>query len=269
MVPLRWATITSIDAVSDFYVIRFKVQGYPHTSQRYSGSKSEISRLCSEYLAQFSEPTRGLPVQLGLTPFVEPRTTDERATWVDIARRLAEHPTFAMCHFLRVSNLASERGRALPVSGQGEFRLPQSQYAVLRVDYYALNSGTFTSELSFESDSALLRIASLGSIPLDSRYDSRDIWVQGGSVAGRTATELQIATRSGVEDVPQTAIRLRFLVEKSRALVAYQLLTMSVGAWLVATPGLLGDETSVAHKIVVALAGGVVLALGAHAGAGR
>lgn len=264
MVPVRWATVNSVERISDFYVIRFCLEGYPVFSKDYTGSKEDIQLLCGRFLLQFSEASRHLPVQLGLTPLVELRSTADKNSWIEAVKRLAQHGTFSTSHFVRIAGITDRRGKNLRLSVDGEYILTEWQYAVLQLDYFAVNYGPHRAELKLTSDPKLVRVASIGSITLDSRYDSRKTWIQGGSVPGTTATELHISTSGGGDAMPQTEVKLPIVVARSKRMLMWRIGASTIGAGLIATPGILGSGTDPALRILTALCGALILAFGTN-----
>jgi hypothetical protein len=264
IVPVRWATISEIELISDFYVIRFSLAGYPVFSRSFATDKAAIHEQCKAYLQQVPENARHLPVQAGLTPLVEPRDTDDKSAWINVARALALHVPFSTTHFIRIAKIVSAKTARLSTTVDGEYVLAERQYAEIQLDYFAVNYGPPSDDLQITSDQSLIRVASLGSITLDSRYDSRKLRIQGGSVPGKTTTELQISTRGPDESLPQTRLRLPFMVRPSRKVIAYKVVTSAVGAALIATPAILGPTISPAVRIAVALTGAIVLAIGTN-----
>lgn len=262
MVPIRWAVLQNIELLPDFYIVNFTLDGYPVYSKEYTVEKAAIADQCRKYLGQIPTGTCNLPVQFGLTPFVELRTTSERAGWIDVAKRLALHENFSVTHFLRIAEILDENGRRLQVTSEGELILHEQQYARIRIDYFALNFGSQLSELMITGDSSLLRVASRPDIPLDSRYDSTKVLIHGSPVPGRTVTGLNISTKDSRLGAPQTHLFIPFLIRRSKGILLWRITLSGIGAGLVATPGILGTTVSSTVQILIACVGALLLAVG-------
>jgi len=264
MVPVRWATLTAVELILDFYVIRFNLEGYPTFAQTYGVEKVSIRAASTNFVRELPEPTRHLPVQLGLTPFVEPRATADRVSWIDVAKRLALHDCFATTHFLRIARVTDRRGRDLARSSDGHYVLPERQYGTVSLDYFAVQYEEHNAQLRLAGDPALIRVATAGSIALDSRYDSRQVLIQAGAVTGQTSTELEISTYAERRDLRQTVLRLPFRIVRSHSLLGYRVATSAIGAAAVAAPGILRDAIDPALGVVLACLGALILAVGTN-----
>lgn len=263
MVPIRWVIIQHVELIADFYIIRFRLEGYPIPSQEYTGDKESIQLHCSKYLLQLNQIARNLPVQLGLTSFVDLKATSDRAFWIDVAKRLAQHSTFAATHFIRVANISNGSGKELPMSSGSEYILTEKEYSTITLDYFAISYHEHNATLKLSSDADVIRIACGGNIMLNSRYDSRRVSIQAGQVAGATATELEIFTHDDRRGVPQTRLSIPFSVKRSRKAILIKIAATAVGATLVAMPGIVGASVDSIVRITIALLGALVLTCGA------
>ena len=185
---------------------------------------------------------------------------------MDVAKRLALHSTFSDTHFLRIDSIRYEDGSSVPMSADGELVLPERAYLRFQVDFLAVNFSDNNSELQITTDSSLIRVASRSNLPLDSRYDSAKVLVQGGIVPGRTATGINIFTKCSKANTPQTTVFLPLLLTRARSLLFKRLGVSAIGAVLVATPGILGSGVDESIRIGIALIGAVLVAAGSVIG---
>jgi hypothetical protein len=264
MVPVRWATITSVQLVADFYVVGFELGNYPILSDHYNGNRAEIEEKSSAQREEFVAATRDLPVQAGLTSLVEPTTNFDRNTWIQIAKTLALHERFSSTHFLRVRGVTDRMGRDAWHSSERAYVLSERQYGRIRLDYFAEEYEEDDAVLCFTGDESLIRIASRANIPLDSRYDSRQVLIQAGSVPGHTSTEVEISVCATHENPYQTTLRLPFQVSRSKGVIIARIATSAAGAGMVAAPGILGDTLQPVSAVLVVCVGALVLAIGTN-----
>jgi hypothetical protein len=266
IVPVRWATIDSVELLPDFYVINFTLEGYPAYVKEFSGTKDALVEHCRKYLDELPNGTRSLPVQRGLTPFVDRQTRTDKSSWIDVAKRLAMHQTFSATHFLRIGSITNDTGSPLPRNEDGDLSLAERDYARLQIDYFAVNYPENPCELQITSDSSLVRIASRTAIPLDARYDSTKVLIHGGSVPGPTLTGIYISTKDSRPESPQTSLHIPLMIVRARRMLFRRLFFTAVGACLVATPGILGTSVDSGLRIAIAFGGAILVAYGSIVG---
>lgn len=263
IVPLRWARVVEVERITDFFVIRFSVEGYPvFRGNQVPSNRGSLEEISNKYLDSVPQSEMKLPVHLGATNLVETSDNADKNAWIVIARVMSFHKIFAEVHFLRVSTPTSDKGNELWRDAEGNFEIKEGNYLHIPIDYFASSYSESEPILEVIPDGQTLRIASGGKTRLDSRYDSIKVWLQAKDVSGRTRSEIQIHTEGGKATCPQTVVRMPLVVRNSVFTVVAKTLVSGLGAVLIAMPGLLGPSADLWLRGILAAAGALLVSLG-------
>lgn len=264
LVPLRWAVLTAADCTYDVYNLAFVCSGYPaivSSKDSRSIEAAEMLGLSLDYKASMTDGEWRLPVHFGFPEFVDAASDDDsRHQWLRTARLLAAYGPLGDMHLLRMDPPRDDKGHSLPVDPNGRFIIRQGWYSSIRFDYYAAKMRASAPTLNTVVQSAHLRLVSVGSYELESRYGTEELCVQGEEVTGPTRTEVVVSLVDGTGDPTRTVVRLGFVVRRSTRVLILRVVVTAVGAALVALPGVLQGAVPIWAKATSASLGALVLA---------
>ncbi len=260
IVPIRWATIRKIQRITDFYVFKFEVANHP-----LSPNLITVDHICQksiDFLSHLNNVDSTLPVIKGYTDLVKPDDVKNIDAWIYISRQLALHDTFKNVHFLRVSGLYNIKKNLMKFSKDKYYICKEISFYNFTIDYYAVNYNEGNeSTIHINLNSELSRLASGSNIIMDSRYDSFKNSFQTFEVPGNSFTEIQIHTKSSLENHPETFVNIPITIRRANTILLFRIITSTIGAALLAIPSLL-PTASEGTKIMLIAIGALTLALG-------
>jgi hypothetical protein len=276
MVPVRMVSVLSAENVGNIYVFRLQVEGYPDLSEMAT-DLDELRQESKKFYDKLVELNGGYYPAVVKCPNMHLSAgSDPAQQWIGIVRRLAQHPTFSESCFVLVEHPVSASDRRMRFDAEGQLRLGDGQSIKLPVTFYSERYfDTGQVSLSCVTDDRYLRLSSAGKYDVASRYDSVEFWLQPRTEAFDTkagvAIKLTHEAPNGILAPPVPASRVPLttnaefpvVIARSRSRLAARVAISAFGAFLVALPGILGDETSIPFRVVAAVAGAILLACAA------
>ncbi|MFD9564065.1 hypothetical protein [Streptomyces sp. NPDC059994] len=114
--------------------------------------------------------------------------------------------------------------------------------------------------LTCSTDGRFLRVSSDDSHDVALRYDSTEFWLQPDAASFDALTHVTI--RLGPEEAvttPVAAVRLPVIIKHSRMRLISRVAISALGAFLVATPAILGADSPLTLRILLAVIGAATL----------
>jgi hypothetical protein len=192
-------------------------------------------------------------------------TGDPAQKWIGIVRRLALHTTFAASYFVRIDPPISASQRRVSFDQLGVLRLGDGQSIKVPVSFYSMqySEGTRVA-LSCTTDGTFLKVSSDDTYDVALRYDSVEFWLQPRTEAfdalARATIKLTCDPPNDGAPVPLTTnTYFPVMVVKSRSRLALKITASAVGAFLVAVPAILGPNSSLKLRILIAVLGALLL----------
>ena len=259
IVPVRLATFIRAEQFADFFILHYQVGGYPKSSLR-ADSIDNIYADSKRYLDGLPAGHRALPVQRGYGELVQGGPAEPLNGWLEVARALSRHPTYADSHFVKLAGLQASGEKFVVPDSEGTYEVKENKLYHLSVQYYAEQFGAGDSTLHIAADPSVVRSASTIAWPLDSRYDSITSWLHVRGVPGSTKTEIKIDVLDKRVNSPQTHIVLPLIVRRSQAILTRQTVLSALSGALIASPAIIGDGSSLTLRLTLAGAGSLLLA---------
>jgi hypothetical protein len=263
IVPVRLASVIRAESVADMFIFRLRVEEYANLHE-YPFPEAEI-RVHSKRLVDRLVESNGkyYPAVATFPDFGVDRKRDAAQAWFGVVRRLAHHPTFRRCYFLRVDDPTLQNGRPIQFDTVGRLPLTDRHSAKLSVTLFSQEySDEGTKRLTCVTDGTFVRVSSDDAYDVALRYDTVEFWLQprpsNFDALGRVTIELR-QELPGNEAVATPTVRFPILVQRSRSLLAIRVATSAAGALMVALPTILGGTSALVLRVVVALAGAGLL----------
>jgi len=270
VLPIRIATIIQAENVADMFIMKLRVGGYPdpgdspmNLSEIHAESKKFYAKIAQSNSGHYYPATNKFP-SLHLNP-----TGDPAQKWIGIVRRLALHPTFATSYFMRIDSPVSTSRRAASFDEAGVLHLADGQSVKVPVSFYSTRySEGSRVVLSCTTDGTFLRVSSDDTYDVALRYDSVEFWLQPRTeqfdALARATIRLTCDPSNGMADgapLPLTTnTYFPVVVMRSRSRLALKIAGTAVGAFLVALPAILGQNSSLRLRVLVAVLGALLLA---------
>ncbi|MEU4352344.1 hypothetical protein [Streptomyces sp. NPDC023838] len=263
LLPVRVAEVVAAECVAE--VILFKLRVTDHVDlDDYALSRTDINIESRRAIDKMIEGNGGTyyPAVLKFPAFPIRTNGDQAQLWISVARRLALHPTFENSYFMRVdqpAHLAS--AAAFTFEPQGRLSLGDLQPARLPVSFYS-QSYTETPKITLtcSTDGRFLRVSSDHSHDVALRYDSTEFWLQPDASSFDALTHVTI--RLGPAEpgtTPVAAVRFPVIIKHSRIRLISRVAISALGAFLVAMPAILGANSSLPLRVLLAVIGAASL----------
>ncbi|MGW6894791.1 hypothetical protein [Streptomyces chartreusis] len=262
LLPVRVAEIVAAECVAEVFLFKLRVTDHVDLDD-YSLSRLEIGTESRKAIDKIIEGNGAYyPAVLKFPAFPIRTNGDQAQLWISVARRLALHATFENAYFMRVDqpvHLAS--AAAFSFEPEGRLSLGDLQPARLPVSFYAQRyTETPKITLACDTDGRFLRVSSDASHDVALRYDSTEFWLQPDASFFDALTHVTI--RLGPEEAgptPVAAVRFPVIIKHSRVRLISRVVISALGAFLVATPAILGVHSSLTLRIVLAVIGSAAL----------
>ncbi|MER6630947.1 hypothetical protein ABT301_22470 [Streptomyces sp. NPDC000987] len=263
LLPVRVAEIVAAECAAEVFLFKLRVTDHVDLDD-YSLSLAEIRSDSRRAIAKIVEGNSGtyFPAVLKFPAFPIRTGGDQAQLWISVARRLALHPTFENAYFMRIdppTHLA--HARAFTFEAGGRLSLGDLQPARLPVSFYSERyAETPKITLACDTDGRFLRVSSDASHDVALRYDSTEFWLQPDAASFDALTHVTV--RLGPDDpgsTPVAAVRLPVIIKHSRMRLLWRVAISALGAFLVATPAILGPTSSLTLRIFLAVIGSAAL----------
>ena len=269
VLPIRIATIIQAENVADMFIMKLRVGGYPdpgdspmNLSEIQSESKKFYTKIVQSNSGHYYPATNKFP-SLHLNPTGEPAQK-----WIGIVRRLALHTTFATSYFMRIDSPVSTSRRAASFDEGGVLYLADGQSVKVPVSFYSTRYSEGSRVLlSCTTDGTFLKVSSDDTYDVALRYDSVEFWLQPRTelfdALARATIRLTCDPQNEIGDAPlplTTNTYFPVVVMRSRSQLALKIAATAVGAFLVALPAILGQDSSLRLRVLVAVLGALLLA---------
>jgi len=268
VVPVRIATMTHAENVADMFILRLRVGDYPDLADSPM-SLAEINTESKRFYDKLVQLNgRYYPAVVKFPNLGLNSTGDPAQKWIGIVRRLASHATFATSYFVRIDPPLSTSRRRVSFDPSGSLHLRDGQSVKLPVSFYSTqySEGTRVS-LSCATDGTFLRVSSDDTYDVALRYDSVEFWLQPSTESFDALARATIrltcdqAGSAATNPAPLTTnVYFPVVVVRSRSRLAIKVAASAIGAFLVALPAILGQESSLRLRVVVAVTGALLLA---------
>jgi hypothetical protein len=265
VLPVRFATVVYAEPLADMYIFKLRIAGYP-ILRNYPGTEDDIRSHSISLLQQLKQQNQGtyFPATTRFPDFHVGGGGDQTQNWVDITERLAVHPAYANSFFLRLGSPIQQNGRSISFDGEGRLRVSAHDSARLQVSFLSREYTEVKKALVCSTDGKFLRVSSEETYDVASRYDNVEFWLQPSAIpfeAYARATVQLVYDPSLSSTPPTTSVRFPVVIRRSRSRVASRIATTALGALLVALPAILGQNSSLALRILCAIVGATLISL--------
>ncbi|MBQ1090137.1 hypothetical protein [Streptomyces sp. B93] len=263
LLPVRLAKVVSAECAADIFRFRLRVTEHVDLDE-YSLNRDEIRASSRRTIDKIMEGNNGTyyPALLRFPPFPIGTGSDEAQLWIGVARRLALHPTFASAYFMRVDPpVHLKSATTFTFDPEGRLVLGDMQPARLPVSFHTEHyAETPKISLTCDTDGRFLRVSSDASHDVASRYDSTEFWLQPDASSFDSLTHVTV--RLGPDEpgtTPVADVGLPVVVKHSRVRLFSRVAISALGACLVATPAILGPDSSLPLRVLLAVLGAAAL----------
>jgi len=268
VLPIRLATITHAENVADMFILRLRVGGYPDPGDSPM-NLPEINTESAKFYAKLVQSNGGryYPATVKFPNLHLSSAGDSAQKWTGIVRRLALHSTFATSYFVRIDPPVSTSRRKVSFDELGTLHLSDGQSVKVPVSFYSTQYSEDTRVLlSCRTDGTFLKVSSDDTYDVALRYDSVEFWLQPRTAAfdalARATIKLTCDPPNGEggAQLPLTTnAYFPVVVVRSRSRLAVKIAASAIGALLVALPAILGQDSSLRLRVLMAVLGALLL----------
>ncbi|MFB4310611.1 hypothetical protein [Actinomadura sp. GTD37] len=269
LIPIRLASVVRTDKVADMIVLQLSVEDYANLED-LPLTEQELAASGKAWLDKLRERNGGRYYP-AVTKFPDLRIHeggDDDAKWLGIARRLSMHDTFAHSYFMRVSQPLLGNGAAMDFDDQGRLAISDRRSARLPVVFYSKRySDDVPRTLSCVTDGTFLRVSSDDAYDVASRYDSVEFWLQPETMSFDALTRVTLrlgGPQDGGAGAGSRALTTHawfpVIVRRSRRRLSFRVAGSIAGAFLVALPAILGQDSPLWARMLAALTGAACIA---------
>ncbi|ETK37720.1 hypothetical protein MPTA5024_02495 [Microbispora sp. ATCC PTA-5024] len=270
VVPVRFAAVVAADCVADMVVFRLRAGDFANLEE-FPLAQTEIRARGRWFVDKLTEAHNGrfYPATARFPDLhVHERQGDEAYLWLEVARRLARHPTFRSSYFVRTEEpLLNDRFRA-PLDAAGRLRLSDGDSVKLRVGFYSDSYSDTVRRLACATAGTFLTVSSDASYEVAHRYDTVEFWLRPEILGFDALTRVTITLAAdGREDQERpgdsltTSAGFPVVVRRSRPRLLLRVSASSAGAFLVALPAVLGPSFPLHWRVLCAVTGAALLAV--------
>ncbi|MEU5255148.1 hypothetical protein [Streptomyces longwoodensis] len=263
LLPVRVAEVVVAECAADVFLFKLRVTDHVDLDE-YSLSRADIVTESRRLIDKIIEGNGGAyyPAVLKFPTFSIRTSGDQAQLWLSVARRLALHQTFESSYFMRVDQpVHLAKATTFTFEPDGRLSLSDLQPARLPVSFYCQRYSELPKiSLTCTTDGRFLRVSSDTSHDVALRYDSTEFWLQPDASSFDALTHVTIRLGSDeASATPVAAIRLPVIIKHSRVRLLSRVAISALGAFLVAMPAILGAQSSLALRIVLAVVGAAAL----------
>ena len=259
-IPIRWVIINEVKPVSDVYVVKFTSQSYPSFSNDYDKICHDIDLLRNNAQGYFNRMSNNaFAVINGVLPAVRAENTGRDDNWQKIVNVISLLPEYKSSYLLKFSSLLNaEESSCERVSGRT--KLIEGKMSYINIDYYQnIHDSDKKSKIEVSCDPNAINVTAGFGTDLQSRYDSLRIGFQAKKVMANTVSEITIRTIEESGNPLQTELVIPVKIERNRREKIVKASFTALGAFLVGLPALIGDDVILPIKVLISLAGVIVL----------
>lgn len=272
-VPIRWAKIKSIIQISNGYTVNFEIHGYPIYTPDFrnkSTSFQGINESAKRFFQQMGNNDYAVWGESLAIVNLDDDVDRDSENWYEIVRRLTLLPDYKDYHFLKCSfpymeKIDNDLGTYEKIECNVENNFTQfieEKCVYIDIEYYSANyDQSKKRQIDVFVDENILSRAKGLRTTLQSRYGTIKLGLQSKKVTNKTITEVVINTNSSIPDELQTEITFPVVVIKNKIHKILKSIITSIGALLVAMPGIINDSLDVGWNILIAGLGVLVLGI--------
>ena len=272
-VPIRWVKIKSIIQISNGYTVNFEINGYPSYTSDFrnkSTSFQGINESAKLFFHQMGNNDYAVWGESLAIVNLDDEADRDSENWFEIVRRLTLLPDYKDYHFLKCSSpymekINNEMGTYEKIKCNVENNFTQfieEKCVYIDVEYYSANyDQSKKRQIEVFVDENILSKAKGLRTTLQSRYGTIKLGLQSKKVTNKTITEVVINTNSSIPDELQTEITFPVIVIKNKIHKILKAIITSIGALLVAMPGIINDSLDIGWNILIAGLGVFVLGI--------
>ena len=272
-IPIRWVQIKSIVKLSNGYTVYFLIKGYPSFTSDFrnnSNSFQEINESAKRFFQQTGNNGYAVWGESLAIVNLDDDTERESENWFEIVRRLTILPDYKDYHFLKCSlpymekiNKKTGEYKKIECNVENNFtQFIEGKCVYIDIEYYSANYDQHKKrQIEVFVDENILCKAKGLRTTLQSRYGTIKLGLQSKNVTNKTITEVVINTNSSIENELQTEITFPVVVNKNITHKIIKSVIVSIGALLVAMPGIINDSLDVGWNILIAGLGVFVLGI--------
>lgn len=272
-VPVRWVKIKSIIQISNGYTVNFEINGYPnYTSDFRSKSTSfrGINESAQRFFRQMGNNDYAVWGESLTIVNLDDDIDKDSENWFEIVRRLTLLPDYKDYYFLKCSSPYIEKFNSgnrvyekIKCSVENNFtQFVEGKCTYIDIEYYSANyDQSKKRQIDVFVDENILRKAKGLRTTLQSRYGTIKLGLQSKKVTNKTITEVVINTNSSMPDELQTEVTFPVVVIKNKIHKLLKSIITSIGALLVAMPGIINDNLDIGWNLLIAGLGVLVLGI--------
>lgn len=272
-IPIRWVKIKSIIQMPNGYTVNFEIHGYPIYTPNFrnkSTSFKGINESAKHFFQQMGNNDYAVwGESLAIVNLDDDEDRDSE-NWYDIVCRLTLLPGYKDYHFLKcsfpyVEKIDNDMGTIKKIECNVDNNFTQfieHKCVYIDIEYYSANyDQSKKRQIDVFVDENVLSKAKGLRTTLQSRYGTIKLGLQPKKVTNKTITEVVINTNSSIPDELQTEITFPVVVIKNKIKKILKAIITSIGALLVAMPGIINDSLDVGWNILIAGLGVLVLGI--------
>lgn len=270
-VPIRWVKVKSIMQISNGYTVNFEINGYPNYTSDFrnkSTSFQGINESAQLFFQQMGNTDYAVwGESLVIVNFDDDADRDSE-NWFEIVRRLTLLPDYKNYYFLKCSSpyiekINNEIFKKEKCNIKKNFtQFMEGKCVYIDIEYYSANyEPNKKRQIDVFVDENILSKAKGLRTTLQSRYGTIKIGLQPKKVMNKTITEVVINTNSSTPNELQTEIIFPIVVIKNKIHKLWKSIITSIGALLVAMPGIINDNLDIGWNILIASFGVLVLGI--------
>lgn len=263
LVPVRLATVVSAACVADIFVLKLRVGSYVDLD-RYPRTADDIMKSSRDFIDHLVASNDRFYSAVTNFPDLRIQGSSDPAThWLGAARRLALHQTFECSYFVRVDAPSKQNGKNLSFDKDGRLAVVDQQSVHVPVSFYSEKYEPAAKPILFcNTDGTFVRVSSDDTYEVALRYDSVEFWLHPAALNFDSLSRITITLRGQGDNSKIVPARARFpvTIRRSRSRLVARILTSGTGALLVALPAILGVDSPLQLRIVLAVVGAALLA---------
>lgn len=270
IVPIRWAKIVAVKHFSDVYNISLEIFGYPSFTNAFRSKSIDYQQL-NQYAKSFLvEDKKDIAVLSSCLDIVDIEDHLDRdiENWRIIVEYLTKIPKYSKFYFLKCSSLYSDKMKSGGCKRKeckivnGRFCLTEGQLINVDLEFYCSQYNSSEKQMIevFSDGTSIKQVKGLQPV-LQSRYGLVSLGFQTLQVSVSTLSEIIICTSSQPEEDIQTNLVLPVIIKPNKKHRLRHALITSIGAALVALPGILSNNVDFAWNIASGVLGALILGI--------
>lgn len=271
-IPIRWVKIKSIVQISNGYTVNFEINGYPSYTPDFrnkSNTFKEINECAKDFFHNMGKNDYAVWGEALTIVNLDDEEDRDSENWFEIVHKLTLLPDYKDYYFLKCSSPYVENinNNAICQKEKCSIKNKFTQFVEGRcvyidIEYYAENyDPSIKRQIDVYVDENILSKVKGLRTNLQSRYGTIKLGLQSKKVMNKTLTEVVINTNSSTSDELQTEITFPIVVIKNKIHRVWKSIITSIGALLIALPGIINDSLNIGWNILIASLGILVLGI--------